>query len=810
MNIDDSQKKFEELSTIWISDKKTMETEQDVRFQVINRMLTEVLGWPHTNIKTESHTESGYIDYLLSYKERNRLVIEAKRAQKILINTVNSRVSNYLIGGAALKSASDGIKQARNYCADTGVQFAGLTSGFEWIGFLAVRPDGKPPNIGKAIVFPDLNALKDNFALFYDLFSLEGILDHRYKVRINEAEGLQISQIEVLNSAVELSQIVLRSKSALAADLERVYRGFFSSMSGDNDPEMLAKCFVESKESREADLSLQKITQNLLNRIEVLSSGQATELQTQIRDAIETNRGEFVLIIGNKGAGKSTFIDRFFRLILDKPLRDRCVILRIDLADSNGDATKIVSWLTDKLRVTLEQELFQGSTPSYEELQGVFIKEYDRWRHGERKYLYENDKGNFKIQFGEWMAELATNKPDKYVPALLNHAVTARKLMPCLVFDNTDHFPQEFQESVFQFGQAIFRTTFSFIICPITDRTIWQLSKSGPLQSYETNALYLPVPSTKDVISKRINFIREKTTDEKDNARSYFLSKGIRLKVDDISAFARCIEDLLVNEDYIARMIGWLSNHDIRRSLHIAQRIIISPVIKIDDLVKLYLSGRHRPISKIRVEQALIQGDYTFFNIQQSDYILNLFAINPDTITTPLLKLSILQLLRDKEFAVNDPTRSYISVNDIFNYFEATSVQLTTIKKHLIDLLQFRLIEPYNPTDMDIYEEQQVRITHSGQIHWEFVFGRDHLTYMTSMSVVTPIRDNGVVSHIQQMMKTHLDINSWKEIAATFVEYLLQQDETFMTLPTVSTYDSQRRFRKELSTRWKHGFYRRA
>jgi ABC-type multidrug transport system ATPase subunit len=75
---------------------------------------------------------------------------------------------------------------------------------------------------------------------------------------------------------------------------------------------MLAKCFVESKESRAADENLEKITRNLLNRIDIVNSDKGTELENQIRESVELKRGEFVLITGNKDAGKSTFIDRFF------------------------------------------------------------------------------------------------------------------------------------------------------------------------------------------------------------------------------------------------------------------------------------------------------------------------------------------------------------------------------------------------------------------------------------------------------------------------------------------------------------------
>ena len=168
--------------------------------------------------------------------------------------------------------------------------------------------------------------------------------------------------------------------------------------------------------------------------------------------------------------------------------------------------------------------MFNREIPTYEELQGVFIQEYDRWRVGERKYLYEQDKIEFKKLFGTWIANTIDLNPSIYLQKLLESAVTQRRLMPCIIFDNTDHFPQNFQEAVFQYGQSLFRSVFSFVICPITDRTIWQLSKAGPLQSYETRTFYLPVPSTKEVQQNALTLYEKRQTSRIDHAPTLRIS----------------------------------------------------------------------------------------------------------------------------------------------------------------------------------------------------------------------------------------------------------------------------------------------
>ncbi|MFN5815458.1 MAG: ATP-binding protein, partial [Pseudanabaena sp.] len=175
MNLDSAKEQFDSLYKELLQKEIPLETEQDARLHIIDRILIEVLGWDRQGIRTEPHTESGYIDYLLSAGSRNRLVVEAKRTSKLLIDTRQPRMAWYKVGGAALQSATEGLEQAKRYCTDTAVLFSALTTGFEWIGFWAVRTDGIPPKEGKAVVFPSFEAIQQNFATFYDLFSPAGM-----------------------------------------------------------------------------------------------------------------------------------------------------------------------------------------------------------------------------------------------------------------------------------------------------------------------------------------------------------------------------------------------------------------------------------------------------------------------------------------------------------------------------------------------------------------------------------------------------------------------------------------------------------
>jgi predicted type IV restriction endonuclease len=111
-------------------------SEEDAKLQIITRVITEMLGWTHSEIASESHNDNGFSDYLINDGEHNALLIEAKRIGVIELATSTSSQSFYKISGPVLKTALPVIKQAASYRHPIGVRLAVVTDGVTWIIFL--------------------------------------------------------------------------------------------------------------------------------------------------------------------------------------------------------------------------------------------------------------------------------------------------------------------------------------------------------------------------------------------------------------------------------------------------------------------------------------------------------------------------------------------------------------------------------------------------------------------------------------------------------------------------------------------------
>jgi len=486
--------------------------EADTRLKVLDRFLFEVLDWQRdSSVQAEPVTDSGYIDYLLKVGENtNAMVIEAKRNGKLEPATKSTDVMHVNISGPVVKPMLSGIRQAMAYAVEQGVAVACVTDGNTWLFFKASRTDGRKPMDGKGVLFTNLTAVIANIGKFVELLGRGPIVDRLHLAHINEAEGLRVPDAEQQYFVLDPADARMRKRDELASDAALLFSQFFSRMSDEKDREMLRDCFVETQESQKADFELEKIVQRVMNNITALNTGEGGALQDEMERAIRAKRSETVLIVGNKGSGKSTFIDRFFEQVLPLSLREKCVVARVNLEDYHGDPRMIVGWAINQLRTILEMKMCAQDPPSYDDLMGIFFKEYKRLSEGSQRPLYMKSREEFKIFFGNHMEERREKYPDEYVRLLLARACYGLDKLPCLIFDNTDQFAPGIQDMVYQLAHSYESAGVVFNIVPITDRTVWRLSKDGALQSYSSRSFYLPVPEAKEIIAKRVEFLKTK------------------------------------------------------------------------------------------------------------------------------------------------------------------------------------------------------------------------------------------------------------------------------------------------------------
>ena len=591
--LDSAFEKTKDIIDAAVLNLQGIKTEEDTKLQIITRIITEGLGWSFSDIGAEVKHDNGYSDYLLSSDGNPALIIEAKRIGSLEIGvTENRRLRHLKISGPGLRNALVGIDQVARYSTQEGLPIAVLTDGLTWIIF-------KPFILGEnfknkeAFVFPSLYAVLDDFSTFYELLSKKLLGKKAYNIIFDKLHQNRLLLTQSLFAPLEKSKIKISQKSNLAFDLDKVFSNFFTRLTGDNNSDMLIDCFVETRESRIADFSLEKITANVLGNISPADKDVDRELANLIEDAVEVESGQTIFIVGPTGAGKSTFLDRFFRKTLSNSLRQRCLVVNVNCLDASGREETVLQWLTENIVASLENLIYQDGAPSWNELQGLYYSEYQRRVRGVDAQLYKRDRDKFKEKFGEFLDLKVEEDREGYLKRILLDAVHNRKKLPILVIDNTDEYSIEYKKTIFQFVQSLRRhANHCLLIFPVTDKSAWSFSKTDIFGIYQSRSFFLPTPAPREVFRKRIDFLKRNLSENVGEERrsSYFSSRGIKISIDDLSRFARVLEDVFVNQDYTSSLIGELTNYNIRRTLLLSKRVITSSVFKIDDLIRSFVT----------------------------------------------------------------------------------------------------------------------------------------------------------------------------------------------------------------------------
>lgn len=773
--------------------ESTLNSEADVRLKIVDTMLSDVLGWTKAEMQTEESAGTGFLDYKLSVNGIARVVVEAKRAERVFDLGGRECGFPYKLSGPALKNIDlvEGIRQAIQYSAYKGTELACVTNGHEWLVFRSNRHgDGTDTLEGKAFAFGSLECVRDQFKNFFNLLAKVRVASLAFRGLFQEAEGRVIRHSGFRRVLRPPETAAFLPQPEIIPELDRLMTSFFQRLANERDREMIDYCFVETKESKVAEGRLLRLAEDLVGHVRALntqSGQQLTELLTRARTA---SLNQFILIVGTKGAGKSTFINRFFNTKLNQELRDACVPIIVNLSDSDGDHKTVVEWLRRNLLAKAEAAI-SDKAPTWDELIGhMFFSEYQRWSTATMANLYGRDKEAFKVEFGKHIEGIRRDNPLEYIHGLLRNFVKGRKQLPCLVFDNADHFSIEFQEHVFQFARSLFEQELCVVIMPITDKTSWHLSRQGALHSFENEALLLPTPPAKQVLEKRINFVLKKIEDADVHGRgTYFIGKGIRVDVSDLLKFVCGLQEIFLNTDKTTYVLGQLANHNVRDVLQLSRDVVNSPHIGLDETFKAYVLKSAIHIPEYKTRRALIRGRYDIFIPSSNQYVRNIFALNTELETTPLLGIRMLQTLSDAVVHSGDTQSRYMAKDDLYAYLLAMGIERRAISLWLDALLKTVLVINYDPTCTDESAATQLEISPAGEQH--LFWGTGNYDYVEAMAEVTPVLDGAAFTDMETASRGYGAQRSM-ELRKAFVAYLTGEDKFFCQVPDHESYRGQR------------------
>lgn len=310
-----------------ISEYETPETrclnEADTRGKIIDSLMKDCLGWTEQNIKRETHVYDGYIDYQFMVNKVPVLTLEAKKTGEYFHIPTNKVNRNYKISGiiATAPNLMNAMAQVQRYCSETGSKYAAVSNGYQIVFFTAITV-GSPWKEGSCLVFNSFQDIHDSFNMLWELLAY-----------VNVKEGSLINWLDMSKARRDYKKVISEihnpDQSWARNDLYIYVQPFcefiFSELLDEARTEVLKECYVHDKSTKPLTDDIERyftdklphFTQKYkISQIEedVSSAGQfEKDFKKKIYDK---SSGSMMVLLGGIGSGKSTFIHRFFKVVV--------------------------------------------------------------------------------------------------------------------------------------------------------------------------------------------------------------------------------------------------------------------------------------------------------------------------------------------------------------------------------------------------------------------------------------------------------------------------------------------------------------
>lgn len=612
--------------------------EAETRLKLIDRVVFGVLGWRHEDVSVEERvSEDGlttYADYVIR-TGLTSLVIEAKKVGKSILEVPNKRKEKL---GRKLVSAETGqsIIQARDYARKLGIPFAVVTNGSQWVVFPATRTDSVKFEDSSAIIFPNIfSALQDDYAEFSEILSRSEVIRGSLE---NELLGRIEDQIEIrrLNKFFPNNFTKVR-RNSLFHIIEGAVTKAFTEDIVQNDPDLLEKCYVTTRDRTRFD---RRIGMHITKRdspssrapIKPLSPYGRKQLQSAIEQAADRTRPLALIVLGQVGAGKTTFINHM-RWVSQKALFEP----RADIAYPH--------WVyIDCRTLTPEEsplEFIINHMFAYAQ-EDDFMRGYDRCI----RYAYKTDiealekgpldllafdQGEQKRKIASFiMKEYEERRP--YVEKIYSYCALNSPVF--LVVDNVDQFQsEEFQATIFSDAMALAQRLRLNLILAMRDATYVAQKNKPSFDAFDFDPVYIEAPDIRAVLSRR--FLVARALLQKQPAE-FMAENGARVLLEDSSIIVDMLVDSVLGTE-VEAVLSILATSDVRLALRMTREFLQYGYTATGKAIQIYQRTGKYQLPRHEAIRAIMLGN-------QSTYSEKLSVIgNP---LDAQLSLTSAQLLR--------------------------------------------------------------------------------------------------------------------------------------------------------------------
>lgn len=715
-------------------DNLPLMNEAETRAKIIDRVLRECLDWDEDSIRREDRIEDGYTDYQLLIGGVCIIVIEAKRVDDYFEIPKAKNRRTYKLSGAieSVTNLMEAINRVRNYCTDIGAKYAAVFNGYQLVIFPAISI-GKSWREGYCTVFHSFDDLKGNFNHLWNTLAYENVKQGSLIQLIDKGKGL-ISFRKVLKEIHNPEQ--LWARNYLYTYIQPIADFVFSELLDERRAEVLKECYVFERSNR---LLGDELKGYFIDKLPYFAEkysikdifereGRARVFEKAFLEKQKiATQGSTIVLVGGIGSGKSTFLHRFFKVVL-------------------ADYENLLWFYIDFRDVSLSEEDLEKF---------IITKISEQWYEKYAKRLTENL---------EALGFLTVQEDGKTFLSKLFNLLHTLKFGITLIIDNVDQHDLAFQEKIFIISSHLTTTFKTVTIIALREETFIASTRVGVFDAYNIPKFHIASPDFLSLIRTRLNFTIN------------LLKEGVfrypRDVVSDLIKYFGIIRGSLDRQNEQSRklvnFIDSISVGNMRDALTMFTYFTISGNTNVKEMFhKNEVSGWYQ-IAYHQFIKSVMLGEHRYYS-QERSHLINIFDFDTSISDSHFNNLRIIKYLLNNNNKRSPIGRGYVSIEELISKAELTGIRRDVIYDSLLRLASWRLIEFDNQSKKDVLNASYAKITNAGEYYLSNL--KNEFVYLDGVLVDTPLSDDSLFRYIKRFINS-TDITRRLERTQRFVDYL--------------------------------------
>jgi GTPase SAR1 family protein len=740
------------------------------RFQFIDRLLVECLGWDQVYMEVENTAEDGgRADYILG--KPRRAVLEAKREALEWSLPAGGRFDRPRSLKSAMASCprfAQVVHQIIPYCSIRGVPVAVVSNGRQLAVFQAITI-GDPPLEGQFYAFNGFKDLISGFSLLWELLSPDGIEENRALQKLSQLRSPRMPakastsipepykhryRDEVQQSLQAIGSLLLEEIEDNPKTRKEFYEECYVSLEANNRHLLLSKNIIERRYKRSGDDASSPAP---------LSAGSVGDLVSSVVSHVGSRP---IVVLGDVGVGKSSFFESL--QIKTEMKSSSSVYLKVDLGKSANLTSSVKDYVLSALPTILRRD-YGIDIYDRDFIYSIYHEEIKRFEKRTEAGLKDIDRSEYEKAKISYITSL-TSRADAHLHAVLAHLSQGQKRQITLVIDNADQRTYPIQQEAFLIAQELAATRHVIVFVALRPSTFLASKTSGALSAYQNKVLSISPPPIDEVVIKRIAFALRVA----EGAVAPAALEGIRLNLASVVLFLTATLRSIKSNVDIKQFLSNISGGNTRAIIELITGFCGSSNVdcrKIIDIEERY--GNYKVPLHEFTKHALL-GEYSYYNPNSSQLATNIFDLTTSDPREHFIMPLVVAFLASNH-GIKD--------NDGFFFGEDVRAELSRlgfsddqISQSLRRSAMGRIIETPHSHFREIPVGEKVspfsfnfRATSVGLYHVRHWCGS--FPFLDAVSTDTPILDDGYRRTVFDLASS-LDIRDRYTKAATFRSYL--------------------------------------